>query len=290
MTAPKEEDLLVFTQEQLDAKIAEAIRKAPRRHRLVWIRAGRSHAAIAGLVALLGIVFMLAYTVWNGVYAAGQTPPTVRELKRVEAKPLPAWSERLVEWRGEIAFGLAFLLLAFACWRLWRRRRVARGIKRAPWVLATILGLSALAVGAVALWALLGETSKLPPAEQPRARIEVYKTAATVVLGTSGIGGLFIGARRFWVTETDKLDEKFYKAIDQFTSGHGAVRVSGMVALGRLAQKNPEFKGSAAHILDYLASDAPEEEKEKEIARTLLHAQRAYMPWVTKVYDRDITG
>ncbi|KAB1909013.1 hypothetical protein F8279_04760 [Micromonospora sp. AMSO1212t] len=285
-----ETEFRTFTQEELDHEIDRVIIGLPRRYRLVSFRRNS--------LVLYGVLFFSfallagwgAGELWASVYASGETPPSAQEFNQLTASPGASnWLLTAIRWRGEIAVGLAAFFVIFGLLKLRKSARLRRGIKRPPYFLAALLCAVVLTIGAAALWALLNEANKVAPDKRPEVRIEAIKTAATVAVGTSGVGALLLGARRFWTSETDKLDEKFKAAVDLIGSEQGSVRVSGMVALERLAQRNPDFKAGTSHVLDYLASYADPETKEKAIARSILDGRHEYIRFVRRVYDRDIT-
>ncbi|MET8198564.1 hypothetical protein [Micromonospora taraxaci] len=288
--ADEEPEIHTLTQEQLDQVVHRRIIKLPSRYRLVSFR--RNSLLIYAYLFFAVVLFggWVAGLIWSSVYDSGETPPSVEEFHQHTSSPQTNdWLLAIARWRGELAIGMVALIVIFGLLRLRKSARLQRGIKRPPYFLAALLCAVVLTIGAVALWALLNEANKVAPDKRPQVRIEAIKTAATVALGTSGVGALLLGARRFWTSETDKLDDKFKEAVDLIGSEQGAVRVSGMVALERLAQRNPEFKSGTSYVLDYLASYTDPEAKEKEIARSILDGRREYIRFIRRVYDREIT-
>jgi hypothetical protein len=263
-----------FSEEEL-ANLAEepVVRPKARRRRITVFfprrRRPKLGFLIMGAFALLGAASILAYELQYG-----HKPHSVDQYSEYARHRHWPLANEVRQWGFEILCGLAALLLAIGAYRYNRSYKLARGVKRPPWVIGTLLGIAALTIGGIALLVLLREADKVKPDSRPQTRIEAIKTAATVVVGTSGIGALFLGARRHWTSEADRLDERFRKAVELLESDKGVVRVSGMVALERLAQRNPEFEYGAAQILEYCRSDDPEEEK--NVARTILMNRHQY--------------
>lgn len=105
---------------------------------------------------------------------------------------------------------------------------------------AGLLLLSGVVV--VLLWALLGSGGS-----RDSVRLDVIRTAASIVVGTGGAAALLLAARRQRVTELDvqqrdidaterRVTELYGKAADQLGSDKAPVRLAGLYALERLAQ------------------------------------------------------
>ncbi len=80
-------------------------------------------------------------------------------------------------------------------------------------------------------------------------RLDIIRTAATIVVGTGGAAALLLTARRQRVAELDvmqkdhdaterRVTEQYGKAADQLGSDKAPVRLAGLYALERLAQEN----------------------------------------------------
>jgi hypothetical protein len=110
-------------------------------------------------------------------------------------------------------------------------------------------GLIIVGVAAAAVVVLLRLFGSGTPADQ--ARLEVVKTAGTIVVGTGGAVALLLAARRqrytelgFVATERDaterRITELYTKAADQLGNEKAPVRLAGLYALERLADTNPD--------------------------------------------------
>ncbi len=92
------------------------------------------------------------------------------------------------------------------------------------------------------------------------ARLDVIRTAATIVVGTGGAAALLLTARRQRVTELDvkqkdhdaterRVTELYSKAADQLGSDTAPVRLAGLYALERLAQENPAHRQTIVDLV-----------------------------------------
>jgi hypothetical protein len=273
----------------LDRLIAEAIQKLPRKYRLVSFKRPTLHSILPIVVTFILLIIFLDVLLWLDIDQSRYSPPSVKFFSSTIFRQKNGPFATMWKWRAEIAFFLSVIAISFGLLRIRRALRLRKGIKRPPYFLAALLCATVVSIGAAALWVLLNEANKVEASKRPEVRIEAIKTAATVAVGTSGVGALLLGARRFWTAEVDKLDDKFKAAVDLIGSEQGAVRVSGMVALERLAQRNPEFKAGTAFILDYLGSYAEPTEKEKEIARNILDQRGEYYRSVKRIYPHEVT-
>ncbi|MGH3758007.1 pentapeptide repeat-containing protein [Actinophytocola sp.] len=111
------------------------------------------------------------------------------------------------------------------------------------------------AVMVVVLWSLFGTGDAADS-----ARLDVIRTAATIVVGTGGAAALLLTARRQRVTELDvkqkdhdaterRLTELYGKAADQLGSDKAPVRLAGLFALERLAQENPAHRQTIVDLV-----------------------------------------
>jgi hypothetical protein len=119
-------------------------------------------------------------------------------------------------------------------------------------------GLVVAAIAVVAVVVLLRLFGAGRPADQ--ARLDVVKTAGTIVVGTGGAVALLLAARRqryselgFETTSHDaterRITELYIKAADQLGSDKAPVRVAGLYALERLADGNPLQRSTIVDVL-----------------------------------------
>lgn len=113
------------------------------------------------------------------------------------------------------------------------------------------------------LWSLLGSGQS-----RDSVRLDVIRTAASIVIGTGGAAALLLAARRQRVTELDvrqrdfdaterRVTELYGKAADQLGSDKAPVRLAGLYALERLAQANSAHRATiVALICAYLRMPA----------------------------------
>lgn len=123
-------------------------------------------------------------------------------------------------------------------------------------ILFWAVGLIVLAGLAVALlWATLGSGDT-----RDSARLDVIRTAGSIVVGTGGAAALLLTARRQRTTELDlrqkdhdaterRVTELYGKAADQLGSDKAPVRLAGLYALERLAQDNPEHRQTIVNLV-----------------------------------------
>lgn len=118
------------------------------------------------------------------------------------------------------------------------------------------IGLLVLAAGSVAvLLVTLGSG-------EPRdgVRLDVIRTASSIVLGAGGAAALLLTARKQRYTELDlvhkdhdaaerRVTELYGKAADQLGSDKAPVRLAGLYALERLGQGNPAHRQTIVHLL-----------------------------------------
>ncbi|MGB9048305.1 MAG: pentapeptide repeat-containing protein [Pseudonocardiaceae bacterium] len=120
-------------------------------------------------------------------------------------------------------------------------------------------------VGAAAIVALLhfygGGT------DRDKAGLDVVRTAGTLLVGTGGAIALLLTARRQRSTELtlehqravaaanerdtaeQRLTELYTRAVDQLGNGQAPVRLGGLYALERLAQKNPDQRQTIVDVI-----------------------------------------
>jgi len=166
-------------------------------------------------------------------------------------------------WVQERATAVALLgvSLSLICGGLWvflaRRPRTTRP-PALSWSVVAVAALVIAAVGWSATSWLLAEaaTAKDPSA----ARVEAIKTGLGIGAGTGGLFALLLAVRRQWhqeLTASDttfdaterRITELYTKAVEQLGSGHAAVRLGGLYALGRLAQNTPEQRQTIVNVL-----------------------------------------
>ncbi|MDG4835315.1 hypothetical protein O7631_02150 [Micromonospora sp. WMMD967] len=176
-------------------------------------------------------------------------------------------------WREALVLAVLFLLLV-ALQRSLRSRANNVGLSKPPWILIMLIAAAALSVGGLTLLMLFHEASRAKLDAQPQLRIDAIKTAATVVVGTTGVGALLVSLRRHWMGEGDRVSESFNKAIDLLAHEAKIVQVSGLVMLERLMIAHPEYDFSAAEIINYYRLESTG--YENWIARRILHRQHHF--------------
>lgn len=141
------------------------------------------------------------------------------------------------------------------------------------------LGLLVLAVGSItALWLVLGGGGR-----DPAVRLDIIRTALSIVVGGGGAAGLLLTARRQRTTELDlaqkghdaveaRVTELYGKAAEQLGNDKAPVRLAGIFALERLAQSHPQHRQTIVDLLcAYLrmpvqpADRTPEAQQEREV-------------------------
>jgi hypothetical protein len=84
-------------------------------------------------------------------------------------------------------------------------------------------------------------------------RLDVIKTAGSIVIGTGGAAALLLTARRQRFVELDgterRITELQTKAAELLGSDQAAVRLAGLYALERLAQDNPGHRQTIVDIM-----------------------------------------
>ncbi|NUT50559.1 MAG: pentapeptide repeat-containing protein [Saccharothrix sp.] len=118
------------------------------------------------------------------------------------------------------------------------------------------VGLGLLAVVSVTL--LLATLGSGEPRDG--VRLDVVRTASSIVLGTGGAAALLLTARRQRWAELDlvqkdhdaterRVTELYGKAADQLGSDKAPVRLAGLYALERLAQGNPAHRQTIVNLV-----------------------------------------
>lgn len=122
-------------------------------------------------------------------------------------------------------------------------------------ILVWAIGLVVLAgVAVVLLWSTLGAGDA-----RDSARLDVIRTAGSIVVGTGGAAALLLTARRQRTNELDlrqkdhdaterRVTELYGKAADQLGSDKAPVRLAGLYALERLAQDNPAHRQTIVNL------------------------------------------
>src|SRR4030088_279192 len=109
------------------------------------------------------------------------------------------------------------------------------------------LVLAVVAVGSV--WLLLANFGH----DTNSNRLDVIKTAGSVVIGTGGAAALLLTARRQRFVELDGTERRITdlqtKAAELLGSDQAAVRLAGLYALERLAQDNPSHRQTIVDIM-----------------------------------------
>ncbi|WP_020674149.1 pentapeptide repeat-containing protein [Amycolatopsis nigrescens] len=123
-------------------------------------------------------------------------------------------------------------------------------------ILLWSIGLLVLAALSVTLlWVALGNGGS-----HDSVRLDVIRTASSIVIGTGGAAALLLAARRQRVTELDvkqkdhdaterRVTELYGKAADQLGSDKAPVRLAGLYALERLAQGNPAHRQTIVELI-----------------------------------------
>jgi hypothetical protein len=107
----------------------------------------------------------------------------------------------------------------------------------------------------VLLWTVLGSGQS-----RDSVRLDVIRTAASIVVGTGGAAALLLAARRQRVTELDvqqrdldaterRVTELYGKAADQLGNDKAPVRLAGLYALERLAQANSAHRQTIVDLI-----------------------------------------
>nr|WP_092530913.1 pentapeptide repeat-containing protein [Amycolatopsis arida] len=133
------------------------------------------------------------------------------------------------------------------------------------------VGLLVVAVLAVVLlWSAVG-------APGDSVRLDVIRTAASIVVGTGGAAALLLAARRQRATELDlrqrdhdaaerRITELYGKAADQLGSDKAPVRLAGLYALERLAQDAPPHRQTIVNLVcAYLRMPVGADTEEAEV-------------------------
>ncbi|MFE2757652.1 pentapeptide repeat-containing protein [Actinosynnema sp. NPDC059335] len=118
------------------------------------------------------------------------------------------------------------------------------------------VGLVVVAVGSVVL--LLVTLGSGEPRDG--VRLDVVRTASSIVIGTGGAAALLLTARRQRYAELDlvqkdhdaterRVTELYGKAADQLGSDKAPVRLAGLYALERLAQDNPAHRQTIVNLV-----------------------------------------
>lgn len=118
------------------------------------------------------------------------------------------------------------------------------------------VGLLLLAAGSVVL--LLATLGSGAP--EDGVRLDVIRTASSIVLGAGGAAALLLTARKQRYTELDlvqkdhdaterRVTELYGKAADQLGSDKAPVRLAGLYALERLGQGNPAHRQTIVNLL-----------------------------------------
>ena len=118
------------------------------------------------------------------------------------------------------------------------------------------VGLGVVAAGSVVL--LLVTLGSGEPRDG--VRLDVVRTASSIVLGTGGAAALLLTARRQRYAELDlvqkdhdaterRVTELYGKAADQLGSDKAPVRLAGLYALERLAQDNPAHRQTIVNLV-----------------------------------------
>jgi uncharacterized protein YjbI with pentapeptide repeats len=112
---------------------------------------------------------------------------------------------------------------------------------------AGVLVLTVVAAGSV--WVLLANFGH----DTYSNRLDVIKTAGSIVIGTGGAAALLLTARRQRFVELDGTERRITdlqtKAAELLGSDQAAVRLAGLYALERLAQDNPSHRQTIVDIM-----------------------------------------
>ncbi|GAA2800483.1 pentapeptide repeat-containing protein [Saccharopolyspora taberi] len=123
-------------------------------------------------------------------------------------------------------------------------------------IVAWAIGLCLLAaVSIVVLWSLLDSGGP-----HSSIRLDILRTAFSIVVGGGGAAGLLLAARRQRATELEiaqkghdatetRVTELYGRAADQLGSDKAPVRLAGVLALERLAQSHPEHRQTIVDLV-----------------------------------------
>lgn len=126
---------------------------------------------------------------------------------------------------------------------------------------ARTIVLWAVGLGVVAVAAVVVLLVTLGSGEaRDGVRLDVVRTASSIVLGTGGAAALLLTARRQRYAELDlvqkdhdaterRVTELYGKAADQLGSDKAPVRLAGLYALERLAQGNPAHRQTIVNLV-----------------------------------------
>ncbi|WP_436523376.1 hypothetical protein [Actinoplanes sp. HUAS TT8] len=276
----------IFTEEELEDLVEVQSRPRRRYRRVTILVPGRRFRRPITYLFALAFLGLLIYLILQSIQENERPPSYGIASERRSA--IESWLSFFYTWRLEVVASLFVLFFVIGAYRHTGYRKLAFGIKRPPWILGAILGTLAVAIGGIALAVLLNEANKVAPDKRPEVRIEAIKTAATVALGASGLSAIFLGARRQWTGESDRIDDKFNKAIELVGSDKGVTQVSGMVVLDRLSRQNPEYGFGASQIFTYMASTMPEAQRVREVAQSMLQERRHRKRMWRWISDDDI--
>lgn len=151
------------------------------------------------------------------------------------------------------------------------------------------VGLLVLAAGSItALWMALSAGRATPS-----VRLDIIRTALSIVVGGGGAAGLLLTARRQRTTELDlaqkdhdsteaRVTELYGKAAEQLGNDKAPVRLAGIFALERLAQTYPEHRQTIVDLLcaylrmpfelDEADAESRQEQQVRESAQQVLTA------------------
>lgn len=150
-------------------------------------------------------------------------------------------------------------------------------------IVAWAIGLCLLAtLSIVVLWSLLDAGG-----QRSSVRLDILRTAFSIVVGGGGAAGLLLAARRQRATELDikqkdhdatetRVTELYGRAADQLGSDKAPVRLAGVLALERLAQGHPEHRQTIVDLVcaylrmpfDPLDGDSGDVAQELEVRQT----------------------
>ncbi|RZS34478.1 pentapeptide repeat protein [Herbihabitans rhizosphaerae] len=148
-----------------------------------------------------------------------------------------------------------------------------------------LTGVLLAAIAVLSVVVLLWQLGSGTPGDA--TRLDVIRTAASIVLGTGGAAALVLAARRQRSTELDlvqrervaeanerdaeerRVTDLYTHAVDQLGSDKAPVRHGGLHALERLAQNYPAHRQTIVNVLcAYLRMPFDDDEQEMQVRQT----------------------
>jgi hypothetical protein len=190
------------------------------------------------------------------------------------------WISRNLWWLVPLVAGVVVLVAVIVTVRLQQEVRTLRDaagkpvgatiVRSAPGRPMSSLAISLwavllLGIAVAAVWTLLHFYGSGSPTDN--SRLEVIKTAGTIVVGTGGAVALYLTARRQQSTERtlehqrevaavnehdaleQRVTEQYTAAAEQLGSDKAPVRMAGLYALQRLGEGNPRLRQTIVNLI-----------------------------------------